>query len=76
MAIRWRERRQESERLAAQVTDASANLNPIVIFVVRLFPPATVTDDGVLAANRASAQDAFRAGLGPIGFEVVLRSRK
>jgi hypothetical protein len=43
VAIRRLERRQKSE--VAQVTDTSANLNPIVIFVVRLFPPATVTDD-------------------------------
>jgi hypothetical protein len=45
-----------------------------MVLIMGLFPSATVTDDGVLPANRASAQDGFRAGLGPIGFEVELRS--
>ena len=55
---------------------AAANPDPIMVLVMGLFPSATVTDDGVLPANRASAQDGFRAGLGPIGLEVELGSRK
>jgi hypothetical protein len=47
-----------------------------MIFVVRLFPPPTVTNDGILSAKRASPQDAIRPIPGPIGFEVVLRSGK
>ena len=76
MGVGQRERGQEGERLAAEVTDASANLNPIMIFIVRLFLSATVTDNGVLTANRASAQDTFHTRLGPIASEVVLCSRE
>src|SRR6516225_9215047 len=35
-----------------------------------------MTDDGVLHANRAVAQNDFRARIGPIRFEVVLRGGK
>ena len=38
--------------------------------------PAPVADDGILHANRATAQNDPRACLGPIGFEVVLRGGK
>jgi hypothetical protein len=55
---------------------AAANPDPIMVLVMGLFPSATVTDDGVLPANRASAQDGFRTRLGPIGFEGELRIRK
>ena len=75
VAVRRREGRQEGECLAAAVTDAAANPNPIVVFIVRLLATAAVTNDGVLGADWATAQDDF-AGLGPIGFEVVLRGRK
>ena len=44
--------------------------------IVRLLAAAAMTDDGILSANRAMAQDDLHAGLGPIGFEVVLRGRK
>jgi len=47
-----------------------------MIFVMRLFAPAAMADDGVLGTDRASAQDEVPASLGPIGFEVVLRGRK
>jgi hypothetical protein len=47
-----------------------------MVFIMSLFAPATMTDDGILHANRASAEDDFRARLGPIGFEVVLSKRK
>jgi hypothetical protein len=35
-----------------------------------------MTNDGILRANRAMAQDDLHAGLGPIGFEVALRRRE
>jgi len=47
-----------------------------MVFIMRLFAAATVTDDGILLTNRAPAQDDFRARLGPIGFEVALGRRK
>lgn len=76
MAVGRRERREESERLPAPVTNAAPNPDPIMLLVMRLFAAAAVTDDGVLGANRAAAQDDFGPRLGPIGFEVVLRGRK
>jgi len=72
MAVGWREGRQESECLAATVTDAAANPDPIMMFIMGLFAPAPVTDDGILLANRAAAQNDIRARLRPIGFAVVL----
>jgi hypothetical protein len=47
-----------------------------MVFIVSLLAPATVADNGILYANRAAAQNYFRARLGPIRFEVVLRSGK
>jgi hypothetical protein len=43
-----------------------------MVFVMSLLASATVTDDGILLTNRASAQDDIRARLGPIGFEVAM----
>ena len=60
----------------APVAEAAANSDPIVVFIMRLFAAAAMTDDGVLAANGAAAHDDLGAGLGPIGFEVVLCGRK
>jgi hypothetical protein len=58
------------------VTNAAPDPDPIMMFVMRLFAAAAVTDDGVLQTDRASAQDDFRTRLSPIGFEVVMCSRK
>ena len=76
MTIGWREWRQKGECLAATVADAAANPDPIMVFIMGLFAAAPVTDDGVLHANRAATRNEFRARLGPIGFEVVLRGGK
>ena len=76
MAVGRREGRQEGERLAAQVAKAAANADPIMVFIMSLFAPAAMTDDGILQTNRAVAKDDFLCRLGPIGFEVVLRRRK
>ena len=76
MAVGWRKGRQEGERLAAPVAKAAANPDPIMVLIVRLFAAAAMTDDGILSANRAMAQDDLHAGLGPIGFEVELRRRE
>ena len=76
VAIRRRERRQEGECLPTEITQAAANADPIVVLIMSLFAPAPVSDDGILHANRAVARNGFRAYLGPIGFEVVLRGGK
>jgi hypothetical protein len=72
MAVGRREWRQERERLAASAAKAAANPDPIVVCIMSLFAPATVTDNGILLTNRAPAQNDIRARLGPIGFEVAL----
>jgi hypothetical protein len=72
MAVGRREWRQEGERLAAPTATTAANLDPIMVFIVSLFPSATMTDDGILHANRASAHDSSRARLAPVGLKVAL----
>ena len=57
MAVGRRKGRQEGERLAAPVAKAAANPDPIMVLIVRLFAAAAMTDDGILSANRAMAQD-------------------
>jgi hypothetical protein len=76
MAVGRREGRQKGERLAAPAAKAAANADPIMVFIMSLFAPAPMTDDGILHANRAAAQNDLCARLGPIGFEVVLRCGK
>jgi hypothetical protein len=76
MAVGRREGRQEGERLAAPAAKAAANADPIMVFIMSLFAPAPMTDDRILHANRAAAQNDLCARLGPIGFEVVLRCGK
>jgi len=76
VAIRWRERGQEGERLPTQIAEASANRNPIVIFVVRLFPATPMADDRIAQTNRTLTQDRSWTRFGPIGFEVALRCGK
>jgi hypothetical protein len=73
---RAEKRRQESEGFAATVAKTAANPDPIVVLIMSLFAAASMTDDGILRANRAVAQNDFRTRLGPIGFEVVLRGGK
>jgi hypothetical protein len=46
------------------------------MFIVRLLAPATMTDDGIAFANRASPQDDLVAVSSPIGFELVRRDGK
>ena len=76
MAVRRRQWRQEGKRLSAPTADTAANPDPVMVLIMSLFASATVTDDGILLADRASAQDDFRARLGPVGSEVALRRRK
>ncbi|HEY2017627.1 MAG TPA: hypothetical protein VGH38_29175 [Bryobacteraceae bacterium] len=76
MAVGRRKRRQEGEGFAAAVAKTAANPDPIVVLIMSLFAPAPVTNDGILHANRAVSYYDFRARLGPIRFEVVLRGGK
>jgi len=76
VAIRRRERRQEGQGLPAQIAKAPADLNPVVIFVVGLFPPAAMADDRFAQTHWTPAENRPPFGLSPIGFEVALRSRQ
>jgi hypothetical protein len=73
--IRWRERWQQRERLATKGTKATSNRNPIVVFVMSLFPTAAMSDYRIAQAYGAPADD-LCADLGPVSIEVVLRRRK
>lgn len=68
MGIREREGRQEGECLAAAVANTAADLDPVVVCVVRLLSTAPVADDRSAITNRAQP----REELGPVRFEVVL----
>jgi len=46
------------------------------MFIVRLLAAATVTDDGIAFANRASPQHDLVAVASPVGFELVRRGGK
>ena len=71
MGIREREQGKQSEALSATRAKAAPDPNPVVMFIVRLLAPATMTDDGIAFANRASPQDELIAVCGPIGFQLV-----
>ena len=76
MRVRERKQRQEGEGLPATIAKAAPDLNPVVMFIVRLLAAATVTDDRIAFANRASPQNDLLAVAGPIGFELVRRGGK
>jgi hypothetical protein len=75
MAVRERKCRQERNRLAARTADAAANRDPIMLFVMSLFPSTTVPHDRISQANWAPANDSF-SWFGPIGFQLALRRGK
>jgi hypothetical protein len=66
----------EGEGLPATLAEAASDPNPIVMFIVRLLAAASVTDDGITFANRASPQHDLLAAVSPIGFELVRRGGK
>jgi len=71
-----REQGKESEGPSATRAKAASDANPIVMFIVRLLAPASVTDDGIPFAERASPQHDVLAVASPVGFELVRRGRK
>jgi hypothetical protein len=71
-----REPGQERYRLAANSAKPSANSDPIVVFVMSLFPATAMTYDRIARTNRASANDTFCAGLRPIGSRLALHCGK
>lgn len=76
MAVRWREQRQEGERLLAEIAETASNADPIVVLVMSLLAAAAMADNRIAQTNWASPQNLFHACFGPIGFEAVLGGRK
>jgi len=73
LSVRERKQRQEGEGLPATGT---ANPDPIVVFIVRLFAAVSMADDRIALTHRASPHDDFGAARGPIRFELVRRDAK
>ena len=71
VGVRERKRRKEGGGLPATVAKAAPDPNPVVMFIVRLLAAASVTDDRIIFANRASPQYDLVAVARPIGFELV-----
>lgn len=76
VTIRRRKRRKESKCLTAKITESAADLDPIVIFVMRLFSSAAMADDGFAQTKRAHPKDRPSASRGPLGFQFALCIRK
>jgi hypothetical protein len=72
MAVGKRKHWQEGNRLAAKTADPTPNRDPVMIFVMSLFPSTTMPHHRISHANRTPAWDSFRR-FGPIGFQLSLR---
>jgi hypothetical protein len=75
MAVGNRKHRQEGNRLAARTADPTPNRDPVMLFVMSLFPSTTVPHHRISHANRTPTQNFFRR-FGPIGFQLTLRHRE
>ena len=76
MAVGKRKHGQEGNRLPARSADTAMNRNPVMLFVMSLLLAAAMTNDRILRANRAPANDYRRASFRPIGIQLALRGRK
>jgi hypothetical protein len=76
MRVRERKPRQEGNRLAARLADASPDRNPVMIFIMSLFAAPTMANDRVQQTNWALADEPFCFCLRPIGWRVALRCGK
>jgi hypothetical protein len=76
VGIRQRELGKQGEGLSTALAKAASDPNPVVMFIVRLLAPTTVTDDGITFANRTSPQQDLLAIARPIGFDLVWWDRK
>ncbi len=76
VGVRQREQGKQGEGLSTTLAKAASDPNPVVVFIVRLLAPTTVTDDGIAFANRTSPQQDLLAIACPIGFDLVWWDRK
>ena len=66
MGVRQGESRKESEGLVAESTDAAANFDAVVIFIMGLFAPPAVPDNRIAQAFWTTARDLFLTGSSPV----------
>jgi hypothetical protein len=76
MGVREREQGKQGESLPTTLAEAAPDRNPVVMSVVRLLATATVANDRIPFANRASPQHDPLAVASPVGFQLVWRGRK
>src|SRR6266576_1210575 len=73
MAVGKRKHRQERNRYLARSAKTAPNRDPVMVFVMSLLLSPAVTNDRILRANRAPANDYRRASFRPIGIQLALR---
>jgi hypothetical protein len=76
VTVRKREHGQEGNRLAANIAEPPPNSDPVVVFVMSLFPPPAMTYDRIASTKGAPAHDSFCGGLRPIDSRLALRRSK
>ena len=76
MAVGKRKHRQERNRYLAKPAKTAPNRDPVMVFVMSLLLSSAVTNDRILRANRAPANDYLRASFRPIGIQLALRRGK
>ena len=76
MRVRERKPRQEGEGLPAIGAAATADVNPVVMFVVCLLAAASMADDRIVLTNGALPQNGLGTADVPIRFQLVRRDRK
>jgi len=69
--VRKGEGRQHGEGFPALITETAADLNPVMLFIVRLLTATTMTNDRILFTDRASSDDDSVASRGPIVYGVA-----
>ena len=76
VGVRKGKQGKQGEGLSTTLAKPAPDPNPVVMFIVCLLAPTTVTDDGIAFANRTSPQPDLLAVARPIGFDLVWRGRK
>jgi len=75
MGVGKREHRQEGNRLVTSYADTAPDLNPVMVFVMGLFPSTAMTDHCILLATGAATNNLFCASFRPI-VQLALRCGK
>jgi hypothetical protein len=75
VGVRQREQGKQGEGLSTALAKAAPDPNPVMVFIVCLLATATMTDDGIAFADRASPQYDLLAVASPVGFDLAWRGR-